>query len=496
MTRTLVLVAALALARAAAAQQPDTLAPLPLSLDDAVRLATVESGEVELARSRVAVADEQVVSARGAALPQINASFGFTRTLASVFDAGGGFELPDSLRFEPDSTLPLGERVTYLEDRVPAAAFGSLGQLFGDLPFGQENAYAISVTGSQLVYSGGRVGSALEIAHDFVDAAELNLIEERAELELQVRSAYYRALLARELERISVEALAQAERFFGQEQLRLEAGRASELDVLRAEVSRDNLRPQLVEARNAADLALLDLKRLVDVPLQRPLELTTGLDAPDLESDGGAVTQPSREFRTDRRASVLAADRQVSIAREQVSVAKSAFLPDVSLSTAYGRQLFPSSAFDLRGDWRTDWTVSLNVSIPVFSGLRRFADVSRAQVQLRQAELQLEQLQEAVQLEYRQAEAERERAVAAIAARRRTASMAERVYELTVLRYDEGQATQLEVQQARLDLLQARTNLAQAIADFHIADARVLRSMAGSGRAAGGVNTSSPGTTR
>ena len=37
---------------------------------------------------------------------------------------------------------------------------------------------------------------------------------------------------------------------------------------MRAEVSRDNLRPQLVQARNAADLALLNLKRLVDLPLR------------------------------------------------------------------------------------------------------------------------------------------------------------------------------------------------------------------------------------
>ena len=51
-----------------------------------------------------------------------------------------------------------------------------------------------------------------------------------------------------------------------------------------------------------------------------------------------------------------------------------------------------------------------------------------------------------------------------------TAQSAQRVYDLTVLRYDRGLATQLEVSDARLSLLQARSNLAQAIADYHIAD--------------------------
>ena len=48
--------------------------------------------------------------------------------------------------------------------------------------------------------------------------------------------------------------------------------------------------------------------------------------------------------------------------------------------------------------------------------------------------------------------------------------VAQRVYDLTVLRYERGLATQLEVTDARLSLLQARSNLAQAIADYHIAD--------------------------
>jgi outer membrane protein TolC len=49
------------------------------------------------------------------------------------------------------------------------------------------------------------------------------------------------------------------------------------------------------------------------------------------------------------------------------------------------------------------------------------------------------------------------------------------VYDLTVLRYDQGMASQLEVTDARLSLLQARANRAQAIAQYYIADASVQR---------------------
>lgn len=449
-----------------------------LTLGEAVSRATGQSEEVRLAQSQVALARAQVRQARSQALPQLNANLGYTKTLASAFDTGGSFVIPDSLRFDPDPSAPLAERVAYLEDKTPNAAFQALGGLFGNLPFGQENAFSASVSGSQLLYSGGRVGAALNIAQNYRTAAELGLTEELAEIELQVRTAYYQALLAQEAQEIAGEALAQAERFLEQERLRLTAGRASELEVMRAEVSRDNLRPQLVEAQNAAELALLNLKRLVDLPLEQPLELTTGLTAPPAEA---LADDLSRELLTARRAAVRAAEEQVDIRAEQVRIARGAFLPNVSLNMNYGRQIFPQEMFSFEGDWRTDWTVGVTVSVPLFTGLRRAAELQVAQVELERSRLQLSQLRESVQLQFEQARGERERARAAIAARERTAEVAQRVYDLTVLRYEQGLATQLEVNDARLSLLQARTNLAQAITDFYIADAGVARSLVNEG---------------
>jgi outer membrane protein len=457
-------------AQEAAPVRTDTVS---LSLDEAVRRATQESEEVLLARAQVALARTQVTTARAQAMPQLNASLGYTKTLASPFDTGGGFTLPDSLRFEPDKTAPLEERVDYLERRTPLAGLAGLGQLFSDLPFGQENSYTAYLSGSQLLYSGGRTGAALNIARNYRAAAELGLTEQEAEIELQVRTAYYQAVLAERLVQISTEALAQAERFLQQEQLRFKAGQASELEVLRAEVSRDNLRPQLVQARNAAELAELNLKRLVDLPLQQPIRLSTDLTPPSPERLAEAPVAP--ELVAAQRAAIRAAEQQVGIREQAVRIARGAFLPSVSFQMNYGRQLFPSSLLAFNEDWRQDWTMGLQVQVPLFTGMRRTAELEQARVELEQARLQTSQLRESVQLQYEQARGERERASAAITARQRTSEVAQRVYDLTVLRYEQGLATQLEVSDARLALLQARTNLAQAIADFYIADAGMTR---------------------
>lgn len=444
-----------------------------LSLGEAVSRALNESEEIRLARAQLDLADAQVTAARSNAFPQIDGTFAYTRTFESPFETGG-MTLPDSLRFEPDTTATLEERIRYLERNAPTAGLGGLGSLFGDLPFGRENVYNASLSLSQPLYTGGRLGAALDIAREYRAAARLGLVEERAEIELQVRNAYYRALLAGELETIAQAAVVQAQDFLNQERLRLEAGTASELEILRAEVSLENLRPQLVQARNAAELALLDLKRLTDIPLRQPVRLTTPLQVPDARQLARPDLDP--ELLVAQRAAVQAAETQVVIRREQVDIARGAFLPQVGLQMNYGRQLYPSQIFDLSsGDWRTDWSATVALQLPIFTGLRRGAELQQARLALRQEELRVAQLREAVQLQYEQALGEKERAAATIAARQRTVEQAQRVHDLTVLRYEQGLSTQLEVSEARLALLQSRTNLAQALADFYTADASLLR---------------------
>ena len=404
--------------------------------------------------------------------PQINGSAGYTRTIQSAFDTGGGTAIPDSLRFDPDPTAPLEDRVRYLEQNAPNAALGALGGLFSDLPFGQENTYSFAVSGSQVLFA-PQAGAGISIARHFRDAARYNFTEEQADLRLQVESAYIQSLLAGELVTISEAALAQAQAFLEDEQLRLRAGRASDLEVLRAEVELENLRPQLVQAQNALDVSVLNLKRLANIPYDQPLALTTPLALPPEDALEDVELDP--EAITSARASVRAAEEQVQVREAQVRLERAAYLPTVAATASYARQLFADGVFDFGGQWRPDFTVGVGIQVPIFDGFRRSASVQQAQVQLSQAEYQLAQLREAVQLQLEQALGEKERARSLIAARQRTVAQAERVYDLTTLQYDEGVATQLEVSNARLALLQARSNLAQGLADFYLADADLVR---------------------
>src|SRR5690606_20027913 len=142
-----------------------------------------------------------------------------------------------------------------------------------------------------------------------------SLDETRGDIALRVRETYYGALLAQESEEIVEASVALAEEHLARVRLLLETGQASELDALRAEVELANLQPQLVQARNAHELAVLNLKRLVNLPMDLPLRLTTRLDPSDPAlPDPDDVSLPplsEAELQLDRRASVRAAEAQV-----------------------------------------------------------------------------------------------------------------------------------------------------------------------------------------
>lgn len=458
--------------------EPDSLR---LTLAGAVDTALEQSEEVKAARARMAGANAQYRIARSALLPQVNTQLGYTRALRSVFqDAGGGFVLPDSLRFEPDPTAPLEERVEYLEDRVPSAAFGALGSLFSDLPFGNEHTWVAGLTAAQPVFTGGRLRSSIQLAGHAEAAAEAAYEEAAADIVLQVQQAYRDAALAREAAEIVGASVALAAEHLEQVRLRLDAGRASELEALRAEVELENLRPRHVQARNAAELAMLDLKRLTNVPVDVEVELMTPLvpEAADAELAADLPELEDAAALLAARAAVRAATAQVHMREEQVDIARAAYFPSISLTANLSRQAFPAGfQFPAGGDWRDDWSVGFAVQWPLFQGLRRNAEVDAARAQVDEARLQRDQLVEGVRIDYESAIAELERARTQIAAAGRTVDQARRVYELTELRFEEGLATQLDISDARLGLQEARLNEVQAYHGAYVALARAERAL-------------------
>jgi outer membrane protein len=423
--------------------QPEPAA-LALSLDAAVARALERSEEVRAARAQRALAESQIVQTRAQALPQVSANVGYSRTLASIFDRVA-FQFPVDGNGNGNGSDPG----------------------LGDLPFGQRNIWTSALTISQPLYAGGAVRAAQEVAERVRRAADLEVREVESEIELRVRQAYVQMVLGDELLRIAEEARGLADAQVQQVALFRAQGVASDFDVLRAEVDRDNLQPPIVAARNARRVAELTLKQLINVPAGQPIVPTTGLDPILLEVDRGAL-----RAAVEQRSALRALDEVAAAREEAVRVARAAGRPSVSTNATFGFQSFGVTPFE---DVRRDWSVGVQLSVPLFDGGRVRGQVEQAIVERELVGLQRAQTREALDVELEASLGEFDAARAEIDARRATAGQARRALELVELRFRNGLATQLDVSDARLLLQQAQVNEVQAFAAYVSTIARIER---------------------
>lgn len=469
-----------------------------LSLEDALRMAESQSEAIRIAQAGVLRARGLQLQARSQYLPQVGASLTYTRTLASQFealaDAGPPEPPPGTPPVPPDDgttwyapctryLAPPGsteaQRLAGLEAVARCSAgTGGFPIDFSKVGFGSKNQYQLGLDGSLSLYSGGRVQAQNRAAAANRTAADIELVSQRARLALDITEAYFDAVLADRLVAIAESSLAQSESVLGQTRLARQVGNQSEFELLRAQVTRDNQMPALLQRRTDRDLAYARLKQMLNVPGREPVVLTTGLgNEADLVQLVRNTGTPAGAGESDTSAVARAPVRQLNEAlraqREELRIARSSWIPTVSLSTQYGRVAFPSAGLPDLGNFLTNWTVSLTASVPLYTGGRTRGTTMVAEAAVREAEARYEQVREAASLDAQQALALLTQAEAALAASQGTSGQATRAYTIAEVRFREGLSTQVELNDSRLLLQQASANAALAVRNLQVARMRV-----------------------
>ena len=456
-----------ALASAAPAQGS---APLTISLADAIRMAAGISHAVRIADAGVTRARGQQAQTRSQYFPQLNAVAGYQRTLQSQFQ-----EI--SKRDQPAGGSSGGGGS---DSSSGGNDFGSIGKIFAS-PVTQ----TVTLNFSQPLFTAGRLGASNAASAAARTAADIGLDAARAQMVLDVAQAYYDAVAAARVANISDNTFAQAERSLQHTTLAHEVGSASEFDLLRARVARDNQRPVVIQSRGNREIALLRLRQLLGVPLSQPITLTTMIrdegtaalmDVPDR---GFEVPGTNRAIAPDTsvasRATVRQAEAAVSAQRAALRAASWQRLPSAQVTSTYQRFGYPSegSAFpNSLGLFYPNWTITAGFSFPLFTGGRIAGDRLVAEANLVEAEESLAQVRDFAELDARTAIVQLQQAEAAYAASVGTDEQAAKAYAIAEVRQREGISTQVELQQSRTQYEQARLNRVVAARDLELARLR------------------------
>jgi outer membrane protein len=299
---------------------------------------------------------------------------------------------------------------------------------------------------------------------------------------------------------------------------RLAAGSATVLDVQRAEVTLGQQRVQVVQARNALAIEKLRLFENIGVPApDGDVTLTSAFRIAPVGSTLAELIDLSKRANP----SLLARRDREDAAARNVRIARAQFLPQLSLSAGYGgftnaftgSDIFVSQAlqgaqgqcqnrgailttvgqpFDFsqcsaitltpeqianaRSAYpgirpfdftRNPYNVSARVSLPVFTGWQREQRIAEASVARDNAKLAVRQQELAAQQAVRTAYLNLDAATQTVAIQEDNGRLARQSLLLAETRYRVGQATFLDVANARADFSRAENDRITAVYDFH-----------------------------
>jgi len=369
--------------------------------------------DIELARTGIALA-------RSAFLPRAGVQGGYNRNLT------------DRTQSTPVASMPSGGELIYKDIRTNF-----------------DNELTLGIGISQVLFSAGAITNynkaklSKAIREQSFEAARLAVLCAAKKLYLRAQLALLVVEIRESSERFSLEQYQRVER-------RRNAGAATEMDLLSAEVNWRSKTDAVMEARKNAELVLLAFRDLAGIPhtqtivfTQERSELPELPETPDL---GNILAN-----RADYRALLLSRDL-TGIDRK---AARNAFFPEVSVSFNYALGRMTGNN-DIKSDYDfNSATFGITVNIPIMAGGARLARIKAAQLEQEKTIIALSQRATAIESELIEIQLRLKDARQRFESSYRTVETARRAVALAQAAYANGQATYLTVADAqdKLDLV-------------------------------------------
>jgi outer membrane protein len=336
-------------------------------------------------------------------------------------------------------------------------------------PGGVDN-YRPQVTASYSLFRGGQDYYRSQAAKLGVETSEFEKSATRNQLINNVTTAFYGELAAMQAHDISLRSIEAVQSELNQSKVRFDAGTMLKSDVLSLEVQLAEAKDAEIQAANAIELAQSMLKTLLGLSANEAFTInsTQATTLPDAPANFDELLNQA----LSRHPELMAADKRVAIAEQQVKVSQGAHLPRADAFVSYGsdsKNLAYSTS-------RDNVTAGVMVEVDIFSGFATQENIKKAEHELtaaqeaaRQTRLRIENQLKSAQIKLQDALSRAEVSVAAVKAAEEALRLVNEQRQagvVTVTRYIEAEVARDRAHSrqinARFDALRAEAELKQA----------------------------------
>ena len=436
----LVMVALVAGVRPAGVRAQTPQAPRRVSFADVATTVAQSNLQVRAASFDVAVAQAQLVQARGARQPSVTVSGSYTQMQS----------IPGQTVTIPNPFGPAPPTITF--------AF----------PASDTNQVAVRVGLQFPLYTGGRIESQIALAEANLRGAQAVFARTIQQVVFQAQQAYLSALLARENLAAAQRTLDQANESLQIARARVAAGVAAEFDALQADVSVAGAQQGLVRAHVGVRNSDASLNALLNQPLGTPLGFSDTLEPRAV----AGTMEGSLEQALRTRPELVEVRARAEAARASIELAASGGRPNLSLSSGYE---FSGPTGSIVGGW----SATLAVTLSLYDGGITRGRIREVELRMEQLKVLEAQMRQRIELDVRQAWLALEQANGELAAAGKGGDQAREATRIAGVRYQAGVGTLLEVTSAQASLAQAEFSLASARFNHHLARVQVILAVGG-----------------
>ncbi len=392
-----------------------------VTLDEAIALALQEQPAMVQARGQLTLAGASKRQVVGSWLPSLSVSSGWSSS--------------SSQRFDPQT-----------QRNVTGSSTSASGSLSSSLE----------------LFDGFRRVAQGRSANADIRSAEAALVNQEFQIVLQTKQAFFDALAADELVRVSETQITRAEEQLKIAKEKLAAGTATRSDTLRSTVELGNAKLQKLNAETQRAIAEANMARLIgaDGAVRAAADdRLTAIVAVD--------TVGLRDEAIMRAPSIEQVDAEARAADAQVAVSRAQYFP--SLTASYSNSLSGQSFNNLNNSW----SIRLSASLPIFNGFSRELNQTRSAVLRDQAYAQAENERRLVNAELTQYLASLVASGARLEIAQASRAAATEDLRVQRERYRLGAATIVDVLTTQVSLQQAEVDEVQSRFDYLVAKAQI-----------------------
>ena len=276
----------------------------------------------------------------------------------------------------------------------------------------------------------------------------------RISIAASVSKAFYEVLLAQKQTDVLDEDIVRLSRSLKDAYNQYQGGIVDKTDYKRATISLNNAKAQRKQEQDILTANYFFLKQLMGYPDSAALQLQ--YDSTQLETE--ALLDTLQQINYDNRIEYKLLQTQKLLQQYNLKYYKWGYFPEVSAYGSYNLDYFNNDFGKLYKQSFPNSYIGLQLTFPIFQGFRRIHEIKSAELQITRVDWEVVALKNRITTEYAQALALYKGNLANYGALKENVQLANEVYNVIRLQYQQGIKTYLDVIIAESDLRTSQSN--------------------------------------